>query len=238
MGRLFTFIRTNAGLENLESLKTEQSAPGRSAGQVIAKAAAIDKRVRARQTDELIGICRGVLADGALVDSEIGFLADWMQLNLECSDAWPYTVLYDRITAAISDGVISEEEEKELLGLLHHVTSGMGGKLSDGEATGQPTEGLPYDVPAPRVMFPDHAFCVTGEFAFGPRKKVHGAIEERGGRIVGAPSSKTNFLIVGITGSAAWKHSTHGTKIIKAIELKEAGESIAIISEEHWTKHL
>jgi NAD-dependent DNA ligase len=134
---------------------------------------------------------------------------------------------------------VSPAEEKELLSLLHKVTGGLGGKVSQGQIVeGQSTDGLPYDDPAPEIEFRDRKFCATGDFAFGSRRDVCGAIEERGGLIVGAPSRTTNFLVVGLTGSFAWKHSTHGNKIMKALELKNEGHLIAIVSEEHWTAHL
>jgi len=45
-------------------------------------------------------------------------------------------------------------------------------------------------------------------------------------------------LIVADMGSRDWIHSTHGRKIEKAMEVKSSGNLIAIISEEHWVKHL
>lgn len=215
------------------------SAKTNSARQVIMKGKGIERRVGGRQITELVGICRGVLADGALVDPEVKFLADWMELNVECSNEWPYTAIYKRIADALADGVVSPREEKELLALLHKVTGGLGGKLFQGQIVeGQSTDGLPYDDPAPEIEFQDRKFCATGEFAFGSRRDVCGVIEERGGLIVGSPSRTTNFLIVGLTGSYAWRHSTHGTKIMKALELKNEGHLIAIVSEQHWTAYL
>jgi NAD-dependent DNA ligase len=222
-----------------KTLRVGASAKANSARQVIMKGKAIERRVGGRQITELVGICRGVLADGALVDPEVKFLADWMELNVECSNEWPYTVIYNRIAAALADGVVSPTEEKELLALLHKVTGGLGGKVSQGHTVQcQSTDGLPYDDPAPEIEFPQRRFCATGDFAFGSRRDVCGAIEERGGLTVGSPSRTTDFLVVGLTGSYAWKHSTHGNKIMKALELKNEGRVIAIVSEEHWTAHL
>jgi hypothetical protein len=225
-------------LEAFVEVRASRAQVGPSAGQLIAKAAAIDRRVAARQTDELIGICRGVLLDGAITDGEIRFLAQWLEGNQESAHLWPHNLLYERIAAALADGKISEDEEKELLVVLNHVTGGFRQVTPEGKETGLDTGGLPYDDPAPPVIFDSHSFCVTGDFAYGPRERVIAAIEERRGRVVGAPSGKTNFLVVGITGSTAWKHSTHGTKIIKALELKQVGKPIAIIAEKHWTECL
>lgn len=42
-------------------------------------------------------------------------------------------------------------------------------------------------------------------------------------------SEKVHYLVVGSVGNEQWRHSTYGTKIMKAVELREAGASIAIV---------
>ncbi len=42
-----------------------------------------------------------------------------------------------------------------------------------------------------------------------------------------------SYLAVGSVGNR-----TYGTKIMKAVELREAGASIAIVGEDHWQKML
>lgn len=110
------------------------------------------------------------------------------------------------------------------------------------QVTGQPIEKtmtqmsstLPLCNPVPRVQFQDKSFCFTGKFFFGPRKKCEAVVEERGGFLSGSPSGKTDFLVIGMIGSSDWIHSTHGRKIEAAVELRESGKGISIISEEHW----
>lgn len=49
-------------------------------------------------------------------------------------------------------------------------------------------------------------------------------------------SKKVNFLIIGSIGNEQWMHTSYGLKIKKAVELREAGTPISIISEEHWQR--
>jgi NAD-dependent DNA ligase len=63
-------------------------------------------------------------------------------------------------------------------------------------------------------------------------------VEERGGLIGGGVSKKVHYLVVGSVGNEQWRHSTYGTKIMKAVELREAGASIAIVGEDHWQRML
>ena len=70
--------------------------------------------------------------------------------------------------------------------------------------------------------------------AYGPRKQCEALILERGGQIAPGVSKKIHYLVVGEIGNEQWLHSTYGTKIKKAVELREGGCPLAIISEQHW----
>jgi NAD-dependent DNA ligase len=63
-------------------------------------------------------------------------------------------------------------------------------------------------------------------------------IVSRGGLVRASCSKKTGYLVVGTIGSEEWLHSTHGTKIIKAVELKQAGKPIAIVAERHFVESI
>lgn len=79
---------------------------------------------------------------------------------------------------------------------------------------------------------------LTGVMAYGPCKDCQTLVEERGGLIGSGVSKKVHYLVVGSVGNEQWRHSTYGTKIMKAMELREAGASIAIVGEDHWQKML
>ncbi|MGF6489285.1 NAD-dependent DNA ligase [Pseudomonas frederiksbergensis] len=97
---------------------------------------------------------------------------------------------------------------------------------------------LPLDNPAPSLSWADRMFLFTGIMAYGPRKECESLIIERGGLIGGSVSKKIHYLVVGSIGNDQWLHSTYGTKIKRAVELRESGVPIAIISEEYWQKVL
>lgn len=56
---------------------------------------------------------------------------------------------------------------------------------------------------------------------------------QRGGAIASV-SKKLDYLVIGEIGSRDWIHSTHGRKIEKAVELRNGGARLAIVSERHW----
>src|SRR4051794_16690683 len=91
----------------------------------------LNKAYRAkREVDELLGICKGIIADGHVNKAEVEFLESWLKLNRECADSWPANVLCPRIAAMLADDVITGEEERELLELLIAATGGDASQLN------------------------------------------------------------------------------------------------------------
>lgn len=191
--------------------------------------------VEARQVDELIGLVKGVLADGIICQGEIEFLLKWLEANRSVRNEWPACALYPRIAAALADGHVDAEEEAELMSLLLATVGGI--KLPAEGATSASTQ-LPLCDPPPDVMFDGMAFCFTGKFAAGTRSWCETQVSSRGGTALGSINKKLNFLVIGDIGSRDWLHSTHGTKIKKAIEYRDAGVPLHIISERHWFQFL
>jgi hypothetical protein len=71
----------------------------------------------------------------------------------------------------------------------------------------------------------------------GQRKECGRLVVERGG-MCGGLTKRTNFLIVGEYATESWKHSSMGTKILKACEMRDSGIPISIVSESHWKNFL
>lgn len=191
-----------------------------------------------RDTDELIGICRGILADGAVVIEEAEYLHKWLADNHAHADQWPYNVLYPRLTEMLEDGVLDTDEEKELIDLLLATTGAPRAveTVDNEKITSMSTE-LPIEDPK-RIDFDGRAFVATGKFFNGQRKFIYELIEARGGNTATGITGKTNYLVIGGAASRDWVHSSFGRKIEKAITLKEGGQDLTIISEERLFKTL
>lgn len=190
-------------------------------------------RIVDRQIDEIIGMAKGVIADGIITQEEAEYLLDWLQTNRHAADKWPANVLYQRLNLALQDGVLDSDEERDLLVLISEIV----GKPKHAHAHSMTTT-LPLNDPMPNVEFSLRKFCLTGTFYGGKRKILSQMIERRGGQIKNTPSRYVDYLVVGDVGSIDWIHSTFGRKIEKAVELREQGHNIAIISEEHWAKFI
>ncbi len=193
-----------------------------------------DARLNDRKIDELIGLCKGVLADGEVTQFEVEFLQNWLRNNQEISEHWPANVLYKRIEEMLADNVLDVEEQKELLQTLMDLT----GEPSLRENVNSMSTSLPLTTPDPEIDFEGRIFCLTGKFVTGTRKQCESLILARNGSLKSSPTRDTSFLVIGLVGSSDWIHSTHGRKIEKAVALQERGTGLAIVSEEHWVRFI
>lgn len=196
-----------------------------------------NQEVKDRNIDELIGISRGITADGRVNKDESEFLLSWIKMHFDSIDlnTYPINKIYDRLKLALEDGFIDQDESTELKELLNAFT----GDKPITEQISSMSSTLPFCNPAPNIEFENKSFCMTGAFTIGSRKTVENMIVDLGGKVQKSPGLKTNYLIVGILGSEEWIHSSYGRKIEKAVEIRDIeGRNINIISEEHFIKFI
>jgi NAD-dependent DNA ligase len=186
--------------------------------------------------DQLKGICHGILADGVISDIEASYFRDWVTANSAVETTWPFSEIAARVGAIFADGVVTDEERQELSEIMREIT---GGGFLPVVGLDDTSSALPLCKPAPEpIIFADREYCVTGRFAFGTRKRVVDAIAERGGTFNSNPRRGTSYLVIGHFCSRDWKYTSYGTKIERAVELRDGHSGIAIISEETWTRAL
>ena len=188
----------------------------------------------AKAIDQLTGICAGILADGIVSPKEAEFFASWVQKYAPLEPVWPFTDVLKRVETIFADGRATEEECDELRGVMEALC----GYTSQADPTETYATSLPLNDPLPDPLVLQDQLCnITGKFAFGTRKKVIEAIGLAGGKALDAPPTReSNYLIIGLFASRDWAHTSHGRKIECAVELRESGSGIAIISEEHWKR--
>lgn len=191
-----------------------------------------------RDASELIGLARGVLADGAINQSEAEYLLRWLEERPGSLSVWPFSVLFVRLRVALEDNLLDAQEEADLMGLLLDYTGGGSMAGSDNTSASLQSSTLPLCDPPPEVDFDDSHFVLTGKFISGTRAECEAEILDRGGHTQSNPTQKTRFVVIGNLGSTDWALSSYGRKIQKAVELRTDGRDIAIISEKHWASHL
>ncbi|MCB2187658.1 MAG: BRCT domain-containing protein [Deltaproteobacteria bacterium] len=199
-------------------------------GQPISWALNLQRRID-RTLDELVGLCKGMAADGRMVQAEAEYLLNWLQANAEARDRWPANVLWYRTSAMLEDGKLTPEEEKELLGLIRDAS----GPGSLAEELANTSSALPLNSPCPEINFEDKVFCFTGKFVFGTRNSCVETIQLLGGKFSKHVTYDVDYLVVGALGSRDWMHTAWGRKIEQAVEYRDASGNLAIVSEQRWT---
>ncbi|MEZ0137332.1 MAG: BRCT domain-containing protein [Candidatus Reddybacter sp.] len=189
-------------------------------------------RIDDRLVNELVGLARGILADGKVDQAEAEYLEKWLIANGGVAGNPIIATLLARIEVMLKDGLLDATESQELFDSL---SSFVGGDFEAGELL--KSTSLPFDDPAPLVDVVGSRFCFTGTFAFGTRRICENEVVDRGAT-AGILTSKTDYLVVGIYATDTWAHSSYGRKIESAVAFRDKGKKVAIIGEAHWLESL
>lgn len=187
-----------------------------------------------RAVNEMLGLVRGVIADGRVSAEEVESLRYWLVENDDVTHVWPISVLAERVQRIFRDGVVDDLERAELHRLLQQTTGAGPGVPQPGSMPSR----LPLCTPAPPLSFDGTVFVFTGAFAYGTRRDCEDAVVSRGALVRSNVTKGARFLVIGAIGNGDWAHSSHGRKIEKAVEYRTKGVPVAIVSEEHWTQYL
>lgn len=197
-----------------------------------------EARMERRAIDEMLGLAAGITSDGDVNQKEAEFLHDWIANNAKHLDDPVVNLLYRRLNDMLADGILDEEESSDLLSLLLTLNSHPTPAVANDKP--QPvvklSSTLPLNDPVPDIEFEGKTFVLTGVMAYGPRAACKEVITDRGGIIGGTISKNIDYLVVGTIANEQWKHSSYGTKMVKAMECREKYGRLAIISEESWQK--
>ena len=187
------------------------------------------KSIDDRKIDTLIGLSKGILADGIVNQKEAEFLLNWLIQSRQASDHPVILNLLDKVEVMLSDRLLDAEEAQELLELLHRI-SGEPAELGELMKTAH----LPVDDPVPTIIFKNKTFLFTGTCAFGTRKQCMEATETLGGMNETSVTKRLNYLVIGTYVTDSWHHETFGRKIEMAMNYRLQGHPLAIVTEEHW----
>jgi NAD-dependent DNA ligase len=187
------------------------------------------KSIDDRQIDTLIGISKGLLADGKVDQSEAKFLYTWLIQSRQATENPVIINLFSKIEAMLEDGLLDSDESAELFSILHKIT----GETSESGEVAKTTS-LPVDKPGPAITFEGNNFLFTGTCVYGTRKECQVAVEQLGGINAKSVTKNLNYLVLGTYVTDSWVHESYGRKIEKAMQYRGQGIPITIITEEHW----
>jgi len=184
--------------------------------------------------DELMGLCKGVISDGIVSPQETLYLNTWLKAHEDVQAFWPANILARRVADILEDGVVTPEEQHDLLYLLSKIT----GETPKAEDVSTLAIRSPLDMPEPPVTFTKRNFCLSGKFVYGNLAQCTLAVAQKGGACQPSPRDNTHYLVIGSLEQDHWGDSSHARKVKLAQDMKKAGKPLYIISEEHWTANL
>jgi NAD-dependent DNA ligase len=187
------------------------------------------KAIDDRQIDTLIGLSKGILADGVVSETEAECLHKWLVQSRQTTSNPIILNLLQKLDSMFADARLDTDEALELLEVLKRIS---GDPSEFGELA--KTTSLPLCRPPPSVSFTSRSFLFTGTCAFGTRRQCQEATESRGGVLAKGVTKTLNYLVLGTYVTDSWAHETFGRKIEKAMKYRESGIPLAIITEKHW----
>ena len=183
---------------------------------------------------EMVGLVRGVIADGDVSAEEAHRLSEWAKENPEIATRYPANLLARRLERIFMDGRADKRERARLAAMLSQLAenpSGFGG--------GYPlATDLPLTDPPPDVVFEGQTFVFGGEMAYGPVHACEREVRERGGLCERTVNRRTDYVVIGSMAAADWSQADFGELIDEVVQYASRGVPIAVIAEEHWTNAL
>lgn len=182
----------------------------------------------------LEGMIHGIMSDGELSDSEIYKLKEWISNNDFLSGCYPFDELESLLMTIFNDGRITPDERNMLKAFLSNfVDYKHSYNLVETQFNDLKSK---YSIQGicsicQEIDFKGTTFCFTGVSERSTRADISKTIETLGGILKNNISSKTRYLIVGISGNPCWAFSCYGRKIENAINRRKNGQNLAIISE-------
>lgn len=164
-----------------------------------------------KEMQKLQLILTGIVDDKIITDEELTCVSEWLQQHDHLLGFYPFDKIYYAVEKVLSDGVMNQDEEAELLELFNCFLY----PQTDKNVTD----------------FSGKNVCLSGEFTYGTKKQVEEYLIRLGGIPVGSVTSKTDILILGEAGSSAWKYGNYGSKYEKARQLIAKGKNVIIIKE-------
>lgn len=169
-----------------------------------------------RKILEMKQLVADIGSDRVITARELSHLNRWIQTNEDLSGSYPFDALHLTVDSILQDGRMDPEEEAILLELIDSFLNPLAGS--------QPCLDQANDLNGRSV-------CLTGEFSRGSRTEIEQLLLHLGASISKGVTRKTDVLLVGALGDERWSFGNYGTKVKKALELKEKGQPIEILSE-------
>ena len=179
----------------------------------------------------LHAIIGSIIADTQISETELRGLSSWLDDHDHLKSCWPYDEIGSLITTVLADKRIDEQEHQLLHRFFSEFVALLDGRtiISPPVLDGHSVVGL--CAVCPEITFDGAKFCFTGASARYTRPILVETVTRLGGEVVGSPSGKVSYLVIGADGNPCWAYACYGRKVEKAVQLRKAGSRILIVHE-------
>ena len=87
-----------------------------------------------RDLSEMLGLVKGVLADGVVTQAEAALLKQWVSGHPDAAEQWPVNILKERLERVFADGRVEKAEQRDLAELLASIVGGKAGIIAGEDA--------------------------------------------------------------------------------------------------------
>ena len=180
--------------------------------------------------NELIGILGGISADNIINEKETTFLKQWFEDNETVCQVWPLSEIRDRVMDVLINKNSDEEAGEELMAFIKRITSR---RLTFMDFEHSLSTGFLIEDDDPIDLYRK---CVSfaGEFLTGEYKILKFQTLRKGATVSDTFNDEVDILVLGSLSIGDWLNSGDGQKIRKALDFKETGKYLRIISEKRW----
>lgn len=184
--------------------------------------------------NEFLGLLSGIVSDDVINDKELGYILGWISVHEDVLDNAIVKEVSKKILRYTRTPYPTAKEKSDLLAFIKKNTGTQ--FIETGSTTAHPLDHIADKVDR---MNHEHArICFTGIFNTGSRKEVEAIATNLGAIIRKDPSKSIDYVIIGSQISPDWKYTSLGRKIEKAIELREGGHPLIILTEKQWNEFI
>lgn len=172
---------------------------------------------KAEQLETLVTLIEEVIADEKVTADEVQAILTYLSSCDQLMKQSGFTELVDKMLDALIDGIVDEDESRDLLIELSRIA-----RPAEAQEAGM------------EISIDGKLFMLTGSFDHGSKKAVAADIEGHGGIIKtgSKPSKTTDYVVIGNQGSDAYRSGNYGTKVQAAFDMQEKGIPIQVITED------
>jgi len=181
----------------------------------------------------MVGLVRGVLADGKVSQDEAEHLSRWTRENPEVVTRYPANLLARRLERIFLDGRVDKREKTRLAAMLSQLADAANSNGGFPLATD-----LPITRPPPEIVFEGQTFVFAGEMAYGPVHACEREVLDLGGECERVVNRRTDYVVIGTLAANDWCQSSFGSLIEEVVQYRARGVPIAVVTEEHWSAAL